>query len=157
MARVFASSVIPAPVEEVWALVRDFDALPAWHPAVADSRIEDGGSGDRVGCVRVLRLSDGGTIRERLLALSDRKRLCTSSILGSPLPLQNHVATLRLRPVTDRGHTFAEWTAEFDCAPEDEAALAHGIGGTLFQGGFDALKERFGGVVVEWPRPLTAR
>lgn len=38
-----------------------------------------------------------------------------------------------------------EWTAEFDCAPEQETELVSNIGGGVFQGGSDALKRVFGG------------
>ncbi|MFY8156784.1 MAG: SRPBCC family protein, partial [Rhabdaerophilum sp.] len=38
MARVYASSVINAPASRVWARVRDFNGLPNWHPAIAESR-----------------------------------------------------------------------------------------------------------------------
>jgi hypothetical protein len=34
MAKVFESSVIPAPVDKVWELVRNFNGLPEWHPAI---------------------------------------------------------------------------------------------------------------------------
>ena len=40
MTKVYVSSVIPAPPAEVWAVVRDFNALPNWTPFVAESRIE---------------------------------------------------------------------------------------------------------------------
>jgi len=82
-------------------------------------------------------------IRERLLALSDVKHLCTYTILESPLPLENYVATLRLVPVTDGNRTYAEWTAEFDCRLEKEDDLVKTIGHGVFQGGFDALKTAF--------------
>jgi hypothetical protein len=71
--------------------------------------------------------------------------VCTYSILDSPMPLTNYVATLRLTPVTDQDRTFIEWSAEFDCAPDKEQDLVAGIGGNVFQGGFDALKRAFGG------------
>ena len=40
MAKIFRSSVINAPFDEVWARIRDFNALADWHPAFADSHIE---------------------------------------------------------------------------------------------------------------------
>ena len=70
---------------------------------------------------------------------------CTYSILDSPMPLTNYVATLRLTPITDQERTFIEWSADFDCAPEREAELVASIGANVFQGGFDALKRAFGG------------
>ena len=37
--------------------------------------------------------------------------------------VENYVATLKLTPVTDGNRTFAEWSAEFDCAPGREREL----------------------------------
>ena len=67
--------------------------------------------------MRHFRLKDGGIIREQLLTLSDYDYQCTYSILESPMGVENYVATLKLTPVTDGDRTFAEWWAEFDCAP----------------------------------------
>lgn len=145
MAKIFVSSVVAAPAAQVWARVRDFNGLPRWLPAVAESRIEDGLPSDKVGCVRDFRLQNGDRLRERLLGLSDYDMFCTYSILESPMGVENYVATLRLTPVTDGDRTFLEWSAEFDCAPEREADLVAMIGGGVFQGGFDSLKRHFGG------------
>jgi hypothetical protein len=143
MARVYVSSVITAPVEKVWARVRDFNALPKWHPRIRESRIENAEPSDRIGAIRNFQLQNGDTIREKLLGLSDYDYFCTYAILESPMPLENYVATLRLTKVTDGDRTFAEWSAEFDCAQQDEDDLVDGIGGNVFQGGFDALKRHF--------------
>ncbi len=40
MVKVYTSSVINTPADRVWAHIRDFNGLPAWHPGIADSRIE---------------------------------------------------------------------------------------------------------------------
>lgn len=145
MVKVYSSSVIDAPADQVWALLRDFNALPQWHPAIADSRIEQGLPSDRVGCIRNFNLKGGGNIREQLLALSDYDLACTYSILVSPMGVENYIATLKLQPITDGNRTFAEWSAEFDCPPERERELARTVGQGVFQGGFDALKKRFAG------------
>jgi hypothetical protein len=55
--------------------------------------------------------------------------------------VEKYIATLKLTPITDGNRCFAEWTAEFDCAPGREAELARMIGQGVFQGGFDALKQ----------------
>ena len=57
---------------------------------------------------------------------------------------ENYVATLSLTPVTDSNMTFAEWTADFDCAEERETALVQQIGQGVFQAAFNALKQRYG-------------
>ena len=145
MARVYTSSVINASAARVWARVRDFNGLSNWHPAIAESRIENGEPADKVGCVRNFSLRNGDRLREQLLGLSDFDMFCTYSILDSPMPLTNYVATLRLTPITDQDRTFIEWSADFDCAPDKEGELLSNIGGGVFQGGFDALKRAFGG------------
>jgi uncharacterized protein YndB with AHSA1/START domain len=145
MARVYVSSVIDAPAARVWERVRDFNAMPRWHPRIRESRIENGEPSDRIGCIRDFRLQNGDRIREKLLGLSDHDLFFTYAILESPMPLTEYVATLRLTPVTDGDRTFAEWSAEFDCAEEVADDLVAGIGGNVFQGGFDALKRHFSG------------
>jgi len=144
MIKVYASSVIDAPADSVWARIRDFNGLPAWTPFVAESRIEGGQPSDRIGCVRNFRLKDGGMIREQLLTLSDYDYQCSYSILESPMGVDNYVATLKLTPITDGGRTFAEWSAEFDCDEDRERELTELIGQGVFQSGFDALKRDFG-------------
>ena len=123
MPRVYASSVIDAPAAKVWEKVRDFNALPRWHPRIRESRIENGEPSDKVGCVRDFRLQNGDRLREKLLGLSDYDMFCTYSILELPMPLSNYMATLRLTPISDGNRTFIEWTAEFDCAAEAAADL----------------------------------
>jgi hypothetical protein len=145
MIRVYSSSVIDAPADRVWEVVRDFNGLPDWHPLIADSRIEDGLAADRVGCIRNFRTRDGGLIREQLLTLSDYDYECTYAILESPMGVDNYVATLKLTPITDGNRTFAEWSAEFDCDEARERELSQAIGQGVFQGGFDALKRRLAG------------
>ena len=143
MIQVYTSSVIDATADDVWSRIRDFNALPIWHPSIADSRIENNQPSDRIGCVRFFHLRDGGLIRERLLALSDYDFTCSYSILESPMGVENYVATLKLTPVTDGGRCFAEWSAEFDCPASREAELSQMIGQGVFQVGFDALKRYF--------------
>ena len=142
--KVYTSSVIDASADAVWAHIRDFNGLPKWHPAIAESRIEGNWPADRVGCIRNFQLRDGGTIREQLLSLSDYDYQCTYSILESPMGVDNYIATLKLTPVTDGNRTFAEWSAEFDPPPGQERKLADSIGQGVFQTGFDSLKSYFG-------------
>lgn len=145
MIKVYTSSVIDAAADAVWQRVRDFNGMPNWHPLIADSRIEQNLPADRIGCVRNFRTRDGGTIRERLLTLSDYDYECTYAILESPMGVENYIATLKLTPITDGNRTFAEWSAEFDCETARERELSQSIGQGVFQGGFDALKTHFAG------------
>ncbi len=144
MASVYVSSVIGASSGAVWDRVRDFNGLPVWHPRIRDSRIEESLPADKIGCIRNFNLQSGDNLREQLLGLSDFDKFYTYTILESPMPLSDYVATLRLTPVTEGDRCFIEWSADFQCAPENEAELVSNIGSNVFQGGFDALKRYFG-------------
>ena len=144
MAKVFISTIVDAPLAHVWAVVRDFNGLPSWTPFAVESRIEQNARADQIGCIRNFRLTAGGVIRERLLALSDYDFSMTYSILESPMAVDDYVATLKLLPVTDGERSYVEWSAEFDCRAEDEQKLVSLIGRDTFLAGLRALQSRFG-------------
>jgi hypothetical protein len=138
MTRIFVSAVIDAPIEKVWARVRDFNNMPAWHPKFSRSHIEGGLPSDQIGCIRNFDIAGGGgTIRERLLELSDIEHSFRYCILTSPLPVEGYVAQLTLYPVTVGNKTVGIWTAEFEMTSDDEAgtvdAVANGTFGLAFE------------------------
>ena len=92
MIRIVRSTVIDAPTDRVWALLRDFNGHDRWHPAVAKSAIERGQSADKLGCVRHFFLRDGSELRERLLTLSDLEQTFSYCLMETPVPLFNYVA-----------------------------------------------------------------
>lgn len=145
MIKVFVSSVIDASADQVWALVRDFNDLPSWHPLVDRSSIEGGRPSDAVGCIRSCHLTDGRRIREQLLSLSDYDLSFSYAIIESGLDLENFVAELKLTPVTDDNRTFGQWSAEIETAPGKEPEMASFISRDVFQAGFDGLKKHLGG------------
>jgi len=141
MAKVYVTSIVDAPIEQVWEAVRDFNALPEWHPFVISSHIEDDLPSLMIGCVRNFQLKDSGdTIREQLLALSDVEHSCTYSIVASPLPISNYVATFRLIKITTTNQTFGEWQAAFDVSPAEEANAVELVT-SVFVEGFSAISE----------------
>ncbi len=143
MAKAYASAVIPASIEKVWALVRDFNGLPAWHTAIARSEIEDGRSADSVGCVRSFYLQDGAHVREQLVSLDDvNHRLCYTFVKPA-FPVTNYLAWMQLTAITSTGETFAEWGATFDEAPEDAGKYEEIVGTHVFAAGWKALSEKF--------------
>lgn len=141
MTRVYVSGVLDLPADEVWAYARDYNGHGEWHPLIATSTIEGGGPSDRVGCVRDFTLTNGGRLRERLLAFSDLDRSFTYCILESPMPIENYVASFSCRPITDGDRTFVEWYADFDVSPEDEPRIRDQVGNATFRDGIVALGE----------------
>jgi NADPH:quinone reductase len=141
MIKVTRSAIIDAPIEAVWAVLRDFNSHWAWHPVVGESQIENGERADRVGCVRNFFLKDGNHIREQLLALSDRDHVSTYCILDATVPLQRYVATVKLSPVTDGDRTFWHWQSTFETPPGQEQTLAKMVGEGVYEAGFAGLRE----------------
>ncbi|WP_439598229.1 SRPBCC family protein [Falsiroseomonas sp.] len=140
MARAFASTILDAPIEAVWSVIRDFNGLPSWNPAVTRSEIEGGLASDVVGCIRSFHLANGAHVRERLLSLSDRDYSFAYNFETPAFPVENYIARVKLLPVTDGDRTYAEWEAVFDEAPEDRGKYVEIIGQHVFQAGWDALK-----------------
>jgi NADPH:quinone reductase len=140
MVTVVRSTIINAAIDEVWAFVRDFNAHDQWHPAVAESHIEDGKAPDQIGCVRNFRLVDGAQLREQLLALDDLNRTYTYCILDSPIPLVGYVSTVTLKPVSDGNRTYWHWRSTFNPPPERAAELARMVGEDIYVGGFAAAR-----------------
>jgi len=138
--RVVRSTVIDAPIERVWAVLRDFNSHDQWHPAIEASHIEGGERSDQVGCVRSFTLKDGNHIREQLLTLSDRDHRSTYCIVEASVPLQRYVATVTLKPVTDGQRTFWHWESTFSTPPGREAELRDMVSQGVYEAGFDALR-----------------
>ncbi|MFE7121410.1 SRPBCC family protein [Streptomyces sp. NPDC057654] len=118
-----ASAVIPADAASVWRLVRNFDGLPYWHPAIAHSALGDGDARDRVGSVRTLRLGDGSTVVETLLSLDDQRRATTYEIIESPFAIRGYRSTIQVSPLTTTGESFVMWSVGFDCEAHDAEHL----------------------------------
>ena len=91
MAKSYASTVIDASADDVWARIRDFNGLATWHGGlVATSEIEDGRSGVEVGAIRSFTLTDGTHLREQLLAHSDLERSYTYDFQKTPFDVDNY-------------------------------------------------------------------
>lgn len=144
MVKVVRSTVLKAPVEAVWDVLRDFNGHDRWHPAVATSQMERGESPDRVGAVRRFRLQDGSELREQLLTMSDLEQSFSYCLLETPIPLFNYVAHVRLFPVTDEDWTMWEWESRFDTPKGRDRELADLVGNDIYVAGFKAVAEHIG-------------
>ncbi len=140
---VYISAVIEAPVEEVWAIMRDFNGMPSYHPGIKKSVIENDLPSDQVGCVRRLTLSDG-YVREVLLCLDDKNYVFTYEIIEGTLPVRGYVAGVRLHRVTEGNRTFGEWWADFEVVGADRNSLLSRIGNNTFAAGFKAVAAKLG-------------
>jgi hypothetical protein len=118
MAQSYYSTVIDKPADDVWAVIRRFGHY-GWAGVQAETVIEDGKRDDQVSAIR--RVTTGErTIRQELLAHSDRERSYTYALLDpAPFPVRDYVATIRVTPVVETDTAFVEWWATFDCAADE--------------------------------------
>lgn len=128
MARTYQSIIIDAPADRVWDAIRDFHDM-SWAPNVVES-VEKVGEleGDRAGAVRIL----NGAFRETLLEHDDGEREMAYSIDDGPSPVSaddvdDYVGRLRVRPVTEGGRTFVEWSSGWRGNDEAAYEFCHNI------------------------------
>jgi NADPH:quinone reductase len=138
--KVVRSTVIDAPIERVWAVLRDFNSHDQWHGVVEHSRIEGSDRSDQVGCIRSFTLKDGNRIREQLLTLDEREHKSTYCIVEATVPLQRYVATVTLKPVTDGDATYWHWESTFGTPPGMEIELREMVAGGVYEAGFEHLR-----------------
>ena len=139
MPETLASAVVPASPDRTWAVIRDFDGLPGWHPAIESSALEGGAPADQVGAIRNLRLGDGAAVREVLVRLDDRERVLTYEILESPFPVRSYRSTVRVVPLTTTGESFVEWRVVFDCDAANDDDLIPLFRDGVFATGLEGL------------------
>jgi hypothetical protein len=132
-----------ATLEQAWSLLRDFGALGSYHPYFEQSSIEGGEPSDRIGCVRCFKVRGGGTIRERLLALSDAEHRCRYEIIEVDADWRDYVAEMHLLPITEGNRCFGEWWAEWQVPADQEAEAIARVEGT-FRTFFECVSQRFG-------------
>ena len=128
---------LKASPDEVWKVISGFNDVPDWLPPIEKSTL------DETGKVRHLTLAGGGEIVEQLEEHNDEQRYYRYSIIDSPLPLSNYVATLRVQAQGGK-HSIVDWSSHFnaDGVPDEKAvAVVQGV----YQGGFDHLQKIFAG------------
>lgn len=137
---------INAPAAKVWATVSNFNDLGAWHPAIKKTEIVSG-TNNKVGAERLLTLQDDGTIKEKLLAYSAKKKMFKYAIVEGVLPVSSYVSSVR---VTSQGKdkTLVVWegtfkrkdTAAMPAAGQDDEAAVKTMT-SVYRGGLDNLKK----------------
>lgn len=150
MVRIRRSTVVDAPLDAVWQVLRDFNGHERWHPAVETSQIADGKLPDQIGAVRDFRLTGGERVKEMLLGLSDREHSFRYAITEADIPLQNYVSDVQLKPVTDGNRTFWNWSSHFDAPPGRERELTELVSEGVYEAGFQAIRR----IVEGKPRPV---
>ena len=144
--KVEKSVVIKAPPAKVWAMVKDFGNMHAWHPAVASTKLEKKGEDT----YRTLTLkNNGGDIIEKLRSSDDTSMKLKYEITGGVAPVADYNATMTVTAGPAAGESTVTWVGRFyrtyklnppiPAGQDDETALKFITG--VFDGGLANLKK----------------
>ena len=128
MPSTYQSNLINAPVEKVWAAIKNFHDL-SWAPNVVSSCESVGDTqGTEVGAKRIL----NGAFHETLRAVESAAYQMTYSIDDGPSPVSpkevsNYIGIIKLTPVTMQDSTLIEWSSSWDSNEEEAASFCHNI------------------------------
>jgi carbon monoxide dehydrogenase subunit G len=146
MIEVTVSQDFASPASAVWALVRDFNALPEWIPGIRGSELV----GEGVGCTRRLDISamGGRWVIERMESLDEGSRRLVYTIVDGSLPLKNYTSTMTVEERAAGGGCTLRWHAIFDPKDASEAEAEAFVRGA-YGAGIETLKVRFGAVAPD--------
>ena len=128
MGQTYQSIVINAPAEKVWGAIRNFHDM-GWAPNVITGvGVVGDKKGNDVGAKRVL----NGAFHETLLEVKDDDRTFVYSIDDGPSPVSkaevsNYIGHVAVRPVTEGGGTFVEWSSRWERNDKATFEFCHGI------------------------------
>lgn len=117
--QVVESVMLDTSADQAWELVRHFDALDTWHPAVTKTEIVEGEVPLR-GAIRRLTIGDGeGTIRETLTDYSDAD-MQLSYVINSTdiMPVKDYASTINVVAISD-ALSLVIWSADFLANPPE--------------------------------------
>ena len=143
--KVEKSVTIKAAPAKVWAMVKDFGNMQAWHPAIADTKLEKKGEDT----FRTLTLKDGGKINEKLRSIDDAAMKIKYEIIDGVAPVADYNAFMTVTAGPGAGESTVTWVGRFyrtyklnppiPLGQDDETALKFVNG--VFDGGLANLKK----------------
>jgi uncharacterized protein YndB with AHSA1/START domain len=142
--KVWTSRVIKGPVDKVWARMRDFAGMGAWHSDITKMHMLKKERADKVSGVRDFYFGTGH-LNEELLHLCDITHSFSYRITKSELPWMNYVSGPRLWPVTADNSTFGVWTGDWVASPHDDLTLMPNTEENVYQRAFASVEKNFFG------------
>ena len=101
--------VIKAAPAKVWAVVKDFGNMHAWHPAIASTKLEKKGEET----FRTLTLKDGGTIYEKLRNADDADMKLKYEIVDGVAPVADYNSFMQVTAGPGAGESTVTWVGRF--------------------------------------------
>lgn len=148
--KVVKEVVIKAEPAKVWAVVKDFGGIHKWHPAVADTRLEQRKDTESDATLphRILTLKDGGSIVEKQREANDADMKLDYKMVEGAIPVSNYRAVMQVKAGPGAGESTLTWTGRFynkansmEAKPgEDNPTAVAAING-IYDAGIEGLKK----------------
>ena len=128
MHKTYQTTVVKAPINEVWAALRNFHDM-SWATGVVEQCEAVGDkTADQIGAQRVL----NGVFHETLVELNDANHVVRYSIDAGPTPVSrddvtDYIGVIRACPVTDIDATFVEWSSSWEAQDGKAEEFCHNI------------------------------
>ena len=148
--KVEKSVTIKAPPAKVWAMVKDFGNMQAWHPAIASDKTEQKkDENGEMATYRTLTLKDCGVINEHLKGIDDAAMKIKYEIVGGVAPVKDYNSYMVVAAGPGAGESTVTWTGRFyrlyslnppiPAGQDDETAIAFVNG--VYDSGLANLKK----------------
>jgi|TARA_B100001971_G_C17736929_1_gene308766 hypothetical protein len=128
MGKTYQTTAINAPLEKVWATIRNFHDM-SWASNVIEECTAVGDkAGDEIGAQRLL----NNAFHETLLELNDPDHTIRYRIDDGPSPVSkdevsDYIGVLRLLPATDGDGTIVEWSSSWEGKDAEVEDFCHNI------------------------------
>lgn len=116
--KVVKEFVVKADANKVWALVKNFGAIGAWHPDVVNTKLEDikDADTDQILLHRLITLKNGTTFLEKLRDVNDAEMKMDYKMVDgkdSTIAVSNYRTVLQVKAGAVAGQSTVTLTARF--------------------------------------------
>lgn len=123
------TKTITANADQAWAAISSIGGLDRWFPIITDCTV----TGTGVGATRILTLTGGAKIKDRIEVIDHQHRRFRYNRTESPFPVRSYLGTVEIRHVND-GATEVSWTLEIDVQEDQRDALVELLRNALTDG-----------------------
>lgn len=124
------TKTIAVPADRAWSAIAQIGDLDRWFPVITDCKV----NGSGVGATRILTLTDGEKIIDRIDVIDHHLRRFQYNRTDSPFPVNRYLGTVEIQE-SDASSCEISWTVEIDVLDEkrDEMVdfLKHALAGSI--------------------------
>lgn len=123
------TKTMAVPADQAWQAIAQINGLDHWFPVIVDCTV----TGNGVGATRILTLSTGEKITDRIEAIDHHERRFRYNRIESPFPVSRYLGTV---DICQLGPDSSEivWTLEIDVDNEKRDELVGFLKQTLSDG-----------------------